>query len=43
MNKVNNEDFTKLAMNKWKDLSNRQSDQGSIFDNVRMLDEISVG
>lgn len=42
MSKVNNEDFAKLAINNWKDVSNKPSDEGSIFDNVHLLDDIAV-
>ena len=40
VSKVNNEDFAKLALNKWKDASNRPSEQGSLFANVHLLDDI---
>ena len=42
MNKVNNEDFARLAINKWKKGSKKSSDKGSIFDNVHLLDDISA-
>lgn len=43
VNKVSGQDLAKLVMNNWKEVGSKDSEKGSFFDNIKQLDEISIG
>jgi len=41
-NKINNEDLGNLMINQYDGVQSQNNDEGSFFDNVKLLDGISV-